>query len=389
MKPKFFLIGFLLVVLIAVPLTIYLLTQQGPTNTKSSAAKATILAFPSPIPDATVGQQVDIPIQVNPSNQGSTNQVSLVKFAITYDGSKLQAASTYFTPGAAFSVPLEGPNNTCSSGSSTTPTPTGTSSTCTISATVSIPADPTKAVSSQDIVGTLHFTPISATDTNGTTISFVPNQNQVLSLAVGDQASENVLLSAQDGKLVINAGAGTTPTDTPTPTPGTTSPGGGTTGGTSGGSTSTPTGPTCTSITADKASSDTAPFTVLLTANGTATASISKVSINFGDGNVEDVTSGTGIGTTSIASQVSHVYKTTGTFTATATITDANGNISTPNSCSQVISIGQGTSPTPSPTPAGATPVTSVGPTGPGSTLVLAGVAGAVLVIAGLAILVF
>lgn len=379
---KFFLIGFLLVVLAAIPLTIFILSQQGPTQTKSSAAKATVLAFPSPMPTGTVGTQVDIPITVNTSNQGSSNKVSLVKFAITYDSSKLQAAAIYFTPDPAFNVALEGPNNSCSA---TTPTP-GASTTCTISATVSIPADPTKAVEGTGSVGTLHFTPLSATDTNGTPLTFVPNQNQVLSLASGDQASENVLLSAQNGNLVISGGSGTsasTPTNTPTPTQA--SSGGGSTGGSNGGSSGSSTVPTCSSLTADKASSDSAPFTVLLTANGTATASISKVSFNFGDGNVQDVTQGGGIGTTSTNTQVSHVYKTNGTFTATATITDANGNISKPNSCSQVISVGQAASPS----PAGVTPITSVAPTGPGSTLVLAGVAGAVLVLAGLAILIF
>lgn len=389
---RFLLIGFIVVLLAAIPLTMYILVTQR-TVTKSGAAPTSRLAFVAPTDPVVVGTPVTIPLTVDPTSNGGSNVVSFVKVAFTYDGNKLQVGSNYFTNGQSFPTTLEGPTNNCD-----------TNKLCTITVTVSIGANPQQGVTSLTNVGTITFTPLAATDTNNPTVlNFVANQIQILSLATADQPAENVFAGGTSLPLtIVTAGSlsGTpVPTDTPEPTTTTTTDN--TTGGTSdtGGSSTTTSGggttsgntPTCSSLTADQNNtSNGAPFTVLLTAVGTSdTSTISKVSFNFGDGNSQDVTTGGGIGTASVSTQISHVYQANGTFTATASLTDADGNISAAGSCTQTIAIGgtqtaQANTPTPTGTPQ---PVTTVGATGPGQTFLLAGAGGAVLVTIGLVLL--
>src|SRR5262249_53395708 len=152
-------------------------------------------------------------------------------------------------PASGFPVTLEGPTNTCN----------GTA--CTISATLSIGPDPTKAISSQAPVATITFKPLAATDANAPTkLDFVSGQTQILSLATSDQPAENVFTRGipLDMTIVtVNALSGT-PTDTPepgaptdTPAPGqptnTRPPGGGSSSGNQP--------PVCSNLTATAASS--------------------------------------------------------------------------------------------------------------------------------------
>lgn len=379
---KFFVIGIIIAVLLAVPIAAYLLTTQK-TTTTSGAAPSTVLSFDIPQDGGVVGTPIQIPVVVDPSGGGSTgNQVSFIKLTINYDGSKLQAASNYYAADPKFATLLEGPTNNCS----------GTN--CSITATVSTGSDPNNAVSSQNNVAILTFNPLVATATNTPTQLTFGSDSQVLSIASTDKPAENVLNRSQPGSLIITA-ADITPTDTSTPNDNGNSDNGSSSDGSS--STVTPTTSTspltCNSLTADNTSSDTAPFTALLTVNGTSTGgNISQIDFNYGDGGVDSITSGGGLGTTSITVQQSHIYKTTGTFTATAVLTDDSGNTTSPSACSITITVGAaGTTDTPTPTVIASAPTATptIPATGPGNVFVGVGIAGAAIVVIGLAFAVF
>src|SRR5476651_2096878 len=106
---KLFLFGFIVVLLVGIPVTIFLLQKQ--TEVRSRAAKATILNF---TPDSTattplqkqVGDTIPLDIMVNPG----TNLVSFVKIEINYDPDKLATAAAAFQANtSAFPSVLEGP----------------------------------------------------------------------------------------------------------------------------------------------------------------------------------------------------------------------------------------------------------------------------------------
>lgn len=389
---RFIIIGFILVLLIAAPLAAYFLINQN-TNNQSHANPASSLLFetlPDPI---VVGQPFKATVDVNPSSNGTSNSVSFVKLTVSYDGSKLKADNSSLVPDTAFPVTLEGPTNTCN----------GTS--CTITATLSIGPDPSKAISSQAPVATITFTPLSATDANApVTLDFVSGQNQILSLATSDQPAENVFTRGIPASVTIVTSdslsgtpeptSGESPTDTPAPTSG---------GGGGGGSTNQP--PVCTNLTVTQDASDSTGMTYKLEAKGTdSDGTISKITFNFGDGNVQDVTSGDTIGSNSVDETTSHAYSSNGTFTASALMTDDQGAISTTSTCKQTITIGSGNSggnaSTPTDTPA---PIAQAGtptptnipanpqkipPTGPGQTILAIGLAGGALVGVGLVLLI-
>lgn len=378
---RFLLIGFIVVLLAAIPLTIYILVSQS-TSTKSSAAPASKLGFVAPTDSVVVGQSVTIPVTVDPTANGGNNTVSFVKLAFTYDGNKLQIGSgTYFQQSTSFPTLLEGPTNSCDN-----------NKLCTVTVTVSIGSNPQQGVSSLTNVGTVTFTPLAATDPNNPTmLNFVTNQIQILSLATTDQPAENVFAGGTSLPLTIVTAASLSGTPIPTDTP---TPGQASSNSSTGGTTSSSgNGTTCTSLTADQTTGASAPFTVLLTAVGTSsTSTISSVSFNFGDGNTQNVTTGGGIGTANANMQISHIYQTTGTFTATATVTDANGNTSPPGSCSQTITVNssQVAQSTPSSTlvPTNTPgPVATVGATGPGQTFIFVGAGGAILTTIGIVLM--
>ena len=104
----------------------------------------------------------------------------------------------------------------------------------------------------------------------------------------------------------------------------------------------------------------------LTTTGDDSDGTITKVTFNFGDGNIEDITDSGGVGSESINAQVTHTYDEPGTFTAQATLTDNDNNTSSESDCSQqIIVTGPSISPTPSPTP--------IPPTGPSATVVAVG----------------
>ncbi|HET9946688.1 MAG TPA: hypothetical protein VFQ63_01360, partial [Patescibacteria group bacterium] len=202
---RFLIIGFIIALLIATPLVAYFLINQK-TQTKSNANPASSLSFEQLSNPAVVGQAFPIKVFVNPSSNGTSNQVSFIKMTITYDGSKLKADNNSFVSDPAFPVTLEGPTNTC----------TGT--TCTISVTLSIGPDPTKAVNSQTTVGTITFTPLAPTDANAPTPLGFASGTQILSLATSDQPAENVFTRGIPTTVTILSVADASGTPVPTDT---------------------------------------------------------------------------------------------------------------------------------------------------------------------------
>lgn len=348
---KILLIGFIVVLLIAIPVTVFLIQQQS--KTKSGAVAATTISILPANKTASIGDQVNFQIEVNPATATTTNLVSLVKFTLMYDSTKLA------TSGSGFVVNT----NAVSSIAPLTILQGPTYGNGTISVTVSAGGNAAAVIQKVADIATVTFTAIAATPTAPTQITF-GNDTQVLSLGSTDQFNENVLSSANPASLIINGAGPTdtptptptgevTPTDTPTPTPAATV-------------TPTPTtaanAPVCSSLTADN-TSGTAPLTSNLTVAGSsANSTISKVSFTFGDGQSQDITSAGGIGTNSVSVLQAHTYSTAGTYQATATLTDANNLVSA--NCTLAITVNAGTAvvPTATPTPT-TTPIPTVTPT--------------------------
>lgn len=366
-KKRILIIGFVVTLLIVIPITLFALTSNQKQNVTSKATPATTLSFSTLSQPVNVGQSFNLDIIMNPGS----NQVSFVKLFINYDSSKITKGTQGIAPNAtAFPTTLEGPvYNQC------------TGNNCTMSITLSVGADPTKVVTQTTTVATVNFQAVASTGTGTTQVTF-GTQTQVLSIAASDQPSENVLSTTTPANITINdAGAGSgTPIPTGTGGTGTPTPTTGVTGGTNQ-------SPVCSSLAVDMATGS-APLTSNFTATGNdPDGTVSKVTFNFGDGSVQDVTSGGGIGTNSINAQLSHIYQSSGSFTATAILTDNQGAISGASACTQVITVSAGTgTASATPTQTGTPTVTkspTLPPTGPGIELIGFGIFGIVLSIVG------
>ena len=354
---KLLILGFVFILLVAIPLTVYFVQQQQ--QTKTQAAPATKLFFSPLTQTKNVNDDVTLDISIDPG----ANQVSFVKLDLSYDATKLATNSAGTTcnqalcPTDDFPVILEGPIYAPG----------------TVSITLSIGPNPTKVIQAVKKVVTLKFKAVSTTTSDGTAITFGP-QTQVLSLASTDQVGENVLLpNSTPAKVIINQGTSTT-----TPTPATTQ------------------APVCASLSVDRATTGNAPYPLTFTATGSdPVGTVSKVTFDFGDGPVQDVTQAGGIGTKSVSVPIAHTYNNSGTFKASAVLTNNLGGTSTPGVCIQNITVLQASgsatlTPTVTTTPAIVTatpvqiptqiPITSPGP---GNTLVGVGIVGIVLSLVG------
>lgn len=361
---KFFIIGFVVVLLVAIPATIYLVSITTRPTTK--AAPSTVLSAVSATTTAAVGDTVPVDIMADPGS----NSVSVVKLNISYDSTKLATTAGGFVPNsAAFPTILD-------------PVTYGpcTGNFCTITATLAIGADPTKAITIKTKVGTISFKALATTDQGPTNVTF-GNQTTVYSVAQADQASENVLSSTTPLALTIATSQSLSGSPTPTvaatttPTPTTAA----TTALTPTSAANLP--PLCTSLSVDQ-NTATAGGTINFTANGNSPgATLSKVTFNFGDGNTLDVTTGGGLGTNNASVQQAHTYAADGAYTATAIMTDVNSLISSGTTCTQVITIGTGSAIATN-TSTG-TKTTTLPKTGPGDTLMVVGIIGAVLSVIG------
>ena len=359
---KLILLGFVIVLLVAIPLTVYLAQQQQ--KTRSSAAATTILSLEKSPQTVAVGDRVSLDVMVNPEQ----NFVSWVKFTISYDPTKLSVAQDGLAVNTnavtTFEEPTYGPS--------------------TISVAVATGGDQTRVIQSTTRIATITFTALAPTETAPTQVTF-GSDTEVLSSAPTDTAKENVLANRNPASITITGEATPSASPTPTPTPSPTE-----------APTPTPTiavanqNPVCTSLGSEGIASGAAPLAVNFTAIGNdADGTVSKVTFNFGDGTVNDVTEGGGIGTASVNSVANHTYNSGGTFTATAILTDNAGGVSTTENCTQVITVsGEAATATPTPTiePL-STPVPTLEPTGPSETIMTIGALGAILTVIGAVLL--
>ncbi|HLD02036.1 MAG TPA: PKD domain-containing protein [Patescibacteria group bacterium] len=365
---KLLLAGFIVVLLIGVPLTVYLLQQQQETRTQ--AQKSTNLTFAPPTTSSSplkvkVGEQFTFDVMVNPGS----NLVSYVRLDIRYDATKLEAVgpTTYAAESSAQFPIIEGP--VFQSGR--------------IIVTQSVGGNPTNAIQQQATkIGTLTLKAKEATAGIPVQIQF-NQETEVLSLGEGDSGSEDVLASTQPAFITVEGSSTTTPTTSPSPsrtvtsaptkavtptvkpTTGATTPTSAptpTTGG-GGGTGSSNIPPNCTALNVDRTTSGTAPFNIVFTAVGNDTdGTINKVAFNFGDGPVENMTETGGIGSNSVSPQKSHTYQNPGTYTASAVLTDNLGAVSETGACTQTVTVLSAS------TAGGGTTGAGTGGTGGGST---------------------
>lgn len=180
------LIGSLLVILAAVPVSI-LLTQE-PQDTRSRATSSTTLTYAPSTTDTSplqknIGDNVTVDIIVNPGS----NLPSLVKLEMIYDTTKFQvAANPFIVNTTAFPTTIEGP--VLQEGK--------------VLISLSIGNDTTKAIQTPTKVGTLNLIAKAPTGGIPTQISF-GSRSQVLSLAQSDEATENVLATTQPSYIAI------------------------------------------------------------------------------------------------------------------------------------------------------------------------------------------
>lgn len=347
---RLLLLGIIFVLLVAIPITIYLASQQQEVRSHATpsttiavcASSATSVSSCTSQVNATVGQSFSVDVVMNPGQ----NLVSFVKLQITYDASKLDLSDTKISPNTSVATSL------------TEPVYTPGNAVISLGIVVnSSGVDPTKIIQTPTKIATITFTPKAAAPAPGTNIT-IGNQTQVLSTRCDqtdpnncpDQQGDNVLSSSTPAQVTIAGGTAPTPTpggggNNPTPTPGGGSSGGGSTGsggGSSGGGTgstgATNQPPVCSSFTVDNATGTTAPFSVVLTAIGNdPDGTIAKVTFDYGDGIAEDVA---GTGTAAVSVQKNHTYTANGTYVARAIITD-NGNAqSGAQACTQTITVG-------------------------------------------------
>ncbi|MBI5045033.1 MAG: PKD domain-containing protein [Candidatus Levybacteria bacterium] len=318
---KLLLIGFIVVILIAIPITVFLLQQQQ--ELRSRAAASSILSF---TPTSTAsnpiqvknGDAADLDIFIDPGS----NLVSFIKLELQYDSQKLA------TVGA-------GPNGEVfEKNADAFPENRGVPKfeDGKVTITVATGDDTNKVIRTKTKVGTLHLKAIAKTDTP-TQVIF-GGQTLALSTAgpstgSNDTFSENVLLLSSLLPAIINVVEPVAPTDEPTPSdipePTDVTP-----------SETANQIPVCTILTAS-VSSGSAPLDVTFTATGSdPDGTVEKISFNFGDSSVTTITEG--LGTSSASATTVHSYTSGGTFTASAVITDDSDATST-TVCSQQIEI--------------------------------------------------
>jgi len=197
---KLILFGLAVILLIAIPLTVYLVGKQQ--ELKSKASPATTLTFQPSSATVAVGQNVTFDIMINPNS----NFVSFVHLVISYDPTKLEKSgnglsiNTNVFPGFDSSKPPAPAFD-----------PTGK-----ITVDLAIGANPSAFIQKNNTkVGTLTLKAIASTNGITTPITF-GSETQVLT-GQGDQFNTNVLSSTTPASVTITEGAVATPTPTLTP----------------------------------------------------------------------------------------------------------------------------------------------------------------------------
>jgi hypothetical protein len=369
-KKKLLLLGFLFAILLVIPLTVYLVQQQQ--QTQSQAAPSTTLAFSPESATAQVGEDVNLGIVVNPGS----NHVTFIKLVLKFDPTKLTASESSFTVDPASNLKImQGPVVTND----------------TLSVALSIGTTTTNVIKTTTKIGSVKFNVIGASELP-TEVSFDPATEISSQDPSVQDIYENVFLSANSAPASITIqGEGEEETEEDleetdagidlSPTPTTT---------TSGGleeQDGANQSPVCSALGLDVSASGVAPYTITFTASGTDTdGTISKVAFNFGDGTIEEVTTGGGIGTDTVDISMSHTYETPNDYTASVIITDDQDGTSDSVACTSTISITGNNNATTTTTDgtteasASATPLPATGPT---PAVVSVGVLGGILLLIG------
>ncbi|MDO8620968.1 MAG: PKD domain-containing protein [Candidatus Levybacteria bacterium] len=315
---KVILLMLIVVILVAIPLTVYVVQKQQ--ELRSRAAPTTILSFDPSSKTANSSEVLLFKINVDPKD----NQISFLKLSINYN-------PEFLKPAPAGSVCSNPQDSICpDKGNSNLQTVEGPIlGGNNVAISMSITAATAK-ISSPITVAYVAFTPLKAGKTE---ISFAPPPNsQAFSVAGTDLPSENVLktdsstgaISSLPAAIEISSTALITPTPTLQP----------------GAAAAANPPPVCDSLSVDRTASGNAPFSLNFTANGRkVNGTISKVSFNFGDGPIQDVIQGGGIGSSSVSVQTFHTYHNAGNFTASAMFTDNSGTANSPTSCTQTVTV--------------------------------------------------
>lgn len=362
---KLLLVGFLLVVVIAIPITVYLVQQQ--LQTRTEATPSTTLSFTPGTQSAEVGEDVTFDIKLTPGS----NLVSYVKLVMKFDPTKLSTSEENFKVNSASKLSiLQGPVVGAD----------------TISVALSIGSDPTNVIKTPTTIGSVTF---RVTDESAlpTDITF-DTTTEVRSISGDSDAyNENVFLSGTPASITI-LGAGAV-----SPTPGAASP---TPEATISGTPTLSEIPTCT-LGLDVPNTGDAPYTINFTASGTdIDGTIESVSFDFDDGNFEEATSGGGLSTDNVDILMAHTFETPGIYTVRVIMTDDTGETNDTNSCTAEITVTDElgnttvtaeTETTSTPTPTSETVYNdltpTLAPTGPTETIVGIGALGGVLFLIG------
>lgn len=191
----------LIAIFVSIPITVSFLSQRQ--EQQSHAAASTTLTFTptssttTPI-QAKVGDTINLDLFVNPGS----NQVTFVKYQVTYDPTKVQLVSSNpVNLNSTIFTSVEGPVVTSG----------------TIAQSVSIGSDPTKVITTNTKVGTLHFTAIGGTNGGTTPITF-GTISEALSSGPNEQASQDVLSSTTPAVITISGGNAPSPSPSPLPT---------------------------------------------------------------------------------------------------------------------------------------------------------------------------
>ncbi len=314
---KLLFFGFIIVLLIAIPVTVYLVRQQQKTQSSAEAA-TTLSMLPTP-QTKNVGENVSFDIYLDPSN---INQISYAKLVLSYDSTKLA------TFDGTFAV-AQWPS---ADGSSFTPSiPIGPDyGPGTITVAMSVGGSPQNVLTTRTKVASVTFKTIAPTEDNVPTQVTFGNQSQLLSAGgTGgtDEVGSNLISGLSGGSVNIKATASEAPL--------------------------------CVNLALDKSASGQIPYTIKFTATGSdGDGNVAGLKIDFGDGkdvSPSDGAEGTeGYGTPLATASASHTYDKAGSYTASATITDDQG-LQT-SGCSTPINITAAsttvtTAPTKSPTP--------------------------------------
>lgn len=311
MRKKFFLIGFILLLLIAIPVTVFLVQRQQ--EIRGRAAPTTTLSFDLPTRSVNVNETFALNIIMDTQ----TNSVGNAEIHLTFDPIKLTALTMQ---GGTFMPRIIGEPKIDNNA--------GTASIFVVTPLVGgIPI--TQKSDGPQPVAAINFSAKAETGTTPTTVSFSPETKAYGETGGVLEPTSLIIASSFSNVAQITIGAavaaGVTPTPTPTPTE-TTTP--------------TPTttarnkAPDCNSLTASPDKGN-IPLTVTLTANANdENDDITSATFTFGDGQTQTVDKNIG---QSGSYQVTHVYQNTGTIKPQAIVKDINGAAS--DACIDTITI--------------------------------------------------